>query len=103
MTDAGLSSLGMILADQLTLYKPGGRLCPPSLLGLAPPDFQTLRRPFDVFTIYYVGIYPMQSVLFRYSRVHKSPPPFFSKILEKPSIVQTKMIPNINGLGFSLI
>ena len=26
-----------------------------------------------------------------YSRVHKSPPPFFSKILEKPSIVQKKI------------
>ena len=38
-----------------------------------------------------------------YSRVHKSLPPFFSKILEKPSIVQKKMIPHINGLGFSLI
>ena len=38
-----------------------------------------------------------------YSRVHKSPPPFFSKILEKPSIVQKEMIPHINGLGFSLI
>ena len=38
-----------------------------------------------------------------YSGVHKSPPPFFSKILEKPSIVQKKMIPHINGLGFSLI
>ena len=35
--------------------------------------------------------------------MHKSPPPFFSKILEKPSIVQKKMIPQINGLGFSLI
>ena len=30
-----------------------------------------------------------------YSRVHKSPPPFFSKILEEPSIVQKKMIPHI--------
>ena len=39
----------------------------------------------------------------QYSGVHKSPPPFFSKILEKPSIVQKKMIPHINGLGFSLI
>ena len=38
-----------------------------------------------------------------YSRVHKSPPPFFSKILEEPSIVQKKMIPHIYGLGFSLI
>ena len=37
-----------------------------------------------------------------FSRVHKSPPPFFSKILEKPSIVQKEIIPNINGLGFSL-
>ena len=38
-----------------------------------------------------------------YSGVHKSPPPFFSKILEKPSIVQKKMIHHINWLGFSLI
>ena len=28
----------------------------------------------------------------KYSGVHKSPPPFFPKILEKPSIVQKKMI-----------
>ena len=39
----------------------------------------------------------------KYSRVHKSSDSFFSKILEKPSIVQKKMIPHINGLGFSLI
>ena len=38
-----------------------------------------------------------------YSGVHKSPPPFFSKILEKPSIVQKKTILHINGLGFALI
>ena len=38
---------------------------------------------------------------YKYSRVHKSPPPFFSKILEKPSIVQKKMIPHIKGLDFS--
>ena len=38
-----------------------------------------------------------------YSRVHKSSDSFFSKILEKPSIVQKKMIPHINGLVFSLI
>mgnify|MGYP001191379994 CR=1 FL=1 len=44
-----------------------------------------------------------QSHFSMYSRVHKSPPPFFSKILEKLSIVQKKMIPHINGLGFSLI
>ena len=36
----------------------------------------------------------------RYSRVHKSSDSFFSKILEKPSIVQKKMIPHINGLVF---
>ena len=37
---------------------------------------------------------------YKYSGVHKSPPPFFSKILEKPSIVQKKMMPYINGLLF---
>ena len=36
-----------------------------------------------------------------YSRVHKSSDSFFSKILEKPSIVQKKMIPHIKGLDFS--
>ena len=36
-----------------------------------------------------------------YSRVHKSPDSFFSKILEKPSRVQKKMIPHIKGLDFS--
>ena len=38
----------------------------------------------------------------RYSRVHKSSDSFFSKILEKPSILQKKMIPHINGLHFSM-
>ena len=47
-----------------------------------------------------VSLFQLKSMC---SRVHKSPPPFFSKILEKPSIVQKKMIPHINGLGFSLI
>ena len=37
-----------------------------------------------------------------YSRMHKSSDSFFSKILEKPSIVQRKMIPHINGLHFSM-
>ena len=36
-----------------------------------------------------------------YSRVHKSSDSFFSKILEKPSIVQKKMVPHIKGLDFS--
>ena len=36
-----------------------------------------------------------------YSRVHKSWNSFFSKILEKPSIVQKKMLPHIKGLDFS--
>ena len=36
-----------------------------------------------------------------YSRVHKSSDSFFSKILEKPSIVQKKMIPHIKWLDFS--
>ena len=36
-----------------------------------------------------------------YSRVHKSSDSFFSKILEKPSIMQKKMIPHIKGLDFS--
>ena len=35
-----------------------------------------------------------------YSRVHKSLDSFFSKILEKPSIEQKKMIPHIKGLDF---
>ena len=43
----------------------------------------------------------LKEILTRYSRVHKSPPPFFSKILEKPSVVQKKMIPHIKGLDFS--
>ena len=38
-----------------------------------------------------------------YSRVHKSSDSFFSKILEKPSIVQKKMIPHIKWLDFSQI
>ena len=38
----------------------------------------------------------------KYSRVHKSSDSFFSKILEKPSIVQKKMIPHRNGLHFSM-
>ena len=38
----------------------------------------------------------------RYSRVHKSSDSFFSKILEKPSMVQKKMIPHIKELDFSL-
>ena len=37
---------------------------------------------------------------FTYSREHKSSDSFFSKILEKPSIVQKKMMPYINGLLF---
>ena len=37
-----------------------------------------------------------------YSRVHKSSDSLFSKILEKPSIVQKKMIPHMTGLGFSI-
>ena len=36
-----------------------------------------------------------------YSRVHKSSDSFFSKILEKPSIVQKKVILHIKGLDFS--
>ena len=49
---AGLSSLGVpgvpwhtqILADQLTLFQPGGQIIP-TLILLAHPDFQTFRRP----------------------------------------------------------
>ena len=37
-----------------------------------------------------------------YSRVHKSSDSFFSKILDKPSIVQKKMIPHIKGMDFSM-
>ena len=42
-----------------------------------------------------------QDFLIIYSRVHKSLDGFFSKILEKPSIVQKKMIPHIKWLDFS--
>ena len=37
-----------------------------------------------------------------YSRAHKSSDSFFSKILEKPSIMQKKMILHMKGLRFSL-
>ena len=37
----------------------------------------------------------------KYSRVHKSWNSFFSKILEKPSILQKKLLPHIKGLDFS--
>ena len=40
---------------------------------------------------------------FSYNRVQKNWNEVFFKILEEPSIVQKKMIPHINGLGFSLI
>ena len=36
----------------------------------------------------------------KYSRVHKSSDSFFSKILEKPSIVQKKVIPHIKAKVF---
>ena len=42
------------------------------------------------------------SLAMSYSRVHKSSDSFFSKILEKPSIVKQKMIPHRNGLHFSM-
>ena len=42
-----------------------------------------------------------QKLLISYGRVRKSSDSFFSKILEKPSIVQKKMIPHIKGLDFS--
>ena len=38
---------------------------------------------------------------YMYSRVHKRWQSFFSKILEKSSIVKKKMIPHIKGLDFS--
>ena len=38
-----------------------------------------------------------------YSGVHKRWHSFFSKILEKPSIVQKKMLPHTKGLDFSQI
>ena len=40
------------------------------------------------------------SVQINYSRVHKSSDSFFSKILEKPSIVQKKMRPHKKALDF---
>ena len=54
MIDTGLSSLGVprvqwhpqILADQSTLSQPRGADCAHQKM-LAPPDFQTVRRPSD--------------------------------------------------------
>ena len=39
---------GMQQADQLTLSQPGGAHYPHPVL-CAPPDFQTLRRPWNAF------------------------------------------------------
>ena len=47
---AGVSSLSVlgVLADQLVnpISTTGDRLCPPNYILLAPPDFQTFRRPW---------------------------------------------------------
>ena len=47
------------------------------------------------------GVLRVPHDISRYSRVHKSWNSFFSKILEKPSIVQKKMLPYIKVLDFS--
>ena len=63
-----------------------------------------IKSKTDYNNYYLVDMYfKILQAFSTYSRVHKSLPPFFSKILEKPSKVQKKMIPHINGLGFSLI
>ena len=46
--------------------------------------------------------YPAVDISPTYSRVHKSSDSFFLKILEKPSIVQKKIIPHMKGLRFSV-
>ena len=54
MTQTGLSSLVVpgvpwhtqILADQLTLFQPGGGQIMPTYLLLVYPDFQTFQRPW---------------------------------------------------------
>ena len=74
---------------------------------LIPDDFmsyQTLKNHKIRITMYKVKcdfINMLSSLCSMYSRVHKSLDSFFSKILEKPSIVQKKMIPHIKGLDFS--
>ena len=67
--------------------------------------------PFYTICWWYPGVEPLLHCMLMksrggtsflmYSRVHKSSDSFFSKILEKPSIVQKKMIPHIKGLDFS--
>ena len=64
---------------------------------------KTIYRKAHHYKPWLVYFLPHFLMRFIYSGVHKSLPPFFSKILKKPSIVQKKMIPHINGLGFSLI
>ena len=79
----------------------------------------SFRRDFSLFTagwkslfwngycfthlqIFRSRLLSFAEVILIYSRVHKSSDSFFSNILEKPSIVQKKMIPHRNGLHFSM-
>ena len=57
-------------------------------INVLPGKFGKKNKRSPIYTLYY-------------SRVHKRWQSFFSKILEKPSIVQKKMLPHIKGLDFS--
>ena len=46
---AGGALAPQFLAKQLTLSQPGGQIMPTTVLQ-APPDFQTLRRPYKIMS-----------------------------------------------------
>ena len=78
-----------------------GECCDLVLSGKEGVGVGCLRSIFPIeFSRYNVKLYTVL-ITMTYSRVHKSSDSFFSKILEKPSIVQKKMILHIKGLDFS--
>ena len=72
----------------------------PNILGIC----NCFENPFPPYILTYNMVHAWPSDICKswiYSRVHKRWQSFFSKILEKPSIVQKKMLPRIKGLDFS--
>ncbi len=81
----------------------------PTILSFAIEWFSFASNLHDQTTIFELKINTFihaniikEKKIVNYSRVHKSSDSFFSKILEKPSIVKKKMIPHIKGLDFSM-
>ena len=54
-------------------------------------------NPFKSIFLLWIGTFAARGM---YSRVHISSDTAFLKILKKPSIVQEKMLPHMNLLGF---